>query len=194
VRSGYVTFGSLNNYCKVTVPTLAAWSAILARVERARLLMLVDTDSDGVKRLVNRLEASGIDRRRVQIERRMPYSKYFDLFRSIDVALDTFPYNGHTTTCDALWMGVPVVTQAGQRHVSRVGASLLSALDRKQWIAATTEQYIENATNLISNVKALINQRATLRRQMVASALTDAPAFTRKFESALRDRVSCIEG
>jgi protein O-GlcNAc transferase len=186
VKEGYITFGSFNNYAKVTEPVLCVWSKILMALDGSKLLMLVDTDAEGVECVRKRIESSGIHGDRVEIIRRLPYRSYLQLFNSVDVALDTFPYNGHTTTCDALWMGVPVVTLAGERHICRVGASLLSALGHCEWVARTPDEYPQIALSLAANAANSRHAPAALRHRVAASALIDAPAFTRKFETALK--------
>jgi predicted O-linked N-acetylglucosamine transferase (SPINDLY family) len=105
----------------------------------------------------------------------------------VDIALDTFPYHGTTTTCEALWMGVPVVTLAGQTHASRVGVSLLSNLGHPEWIATSPEGYVKIAVELAGDLPRLAQLRSTLRGRMEASPLMDAPGFAREIEAAYRE-------
>jgi predicted O-linked N-acetylglucosamine transferase (SPINDLY family) len=104
----------------------------------------------------------------------------------VDVALDTFPYNGTTTTCEALWMGVPVVSLIGDRHASRVGLSLLTAVGHTDWATETAEAYIEKAAELANNRELRQSLRSTLREDLTKSTLCDYAAQTTRFEAALR--------
>jgi predicted O-linked N-acetylglucosamine transferase (SPINDLY family) len=113
------------------------------------------------------------------------HAEHLAEYHDVDLALDTFPYTGTTTTCEALSMGVPVITRAGDRHAARVGASLLAALDLRELIAANENQYVEIARSLASNRAALATLRATLPERLASSTLCDAPAFARRFERAL---------
>jgi len=114
------------------------------------------------------------------------YSEHLTLYNRMDIALDTFPYHGTTTTCEALWMGIPVVCMAGLSHVSRVGVSLLSNLCLPEMVAATPEQYMQIAVDLANDLPRLQQLRSSLRQRMQVSPLMDAPRFARNFESAYR--------
>ena len=129
LEAGHVSFGSLNNFCKVTPPALAAWSRLLQAVPESRLLLHARAGShrDRVRAF---LAEQGISAERVEFVDFLPTAEYFGVYRQIDVALDPFPYGGGTTTCDALWMGVPVVSLAGQTAVGRGGLSILSNLEQ----------------------------------------------------------------
>jgi len=105
----------------------------------------------------------------------------------MDVALDTFPYNGTTTTCEAMWMGVPVVSRAGQTHVSRVGLSLLTSVGHRELATETDDAFVTTAVDLASNPQRLTDLRRALREQVRTSPLCQAAAFSRRFELALRD-------
>jgi predicted O-linked N-acetylglucosamine transferase (SPINDLY family) len=108
------------------------------------------------------------------------------LYHQVDIALDPFPYNGTTTTCEALWMGVPVVTLRGDRHAGRVGASLLSQIGLTDWIANSVEEYLKIAVTLARNPGVLDEFRHSLRPSIAASPLCDGSAFARKMEAAFR--------
>lgn len=110
--------------------------------------------------------------------------EHLEAYGRVDVALDPFPYNGTTTTCEALWMGVPVVTLAGRTHVARVGASLLTHLGAPEWIASSPDAYVACAATLASDLPALARIRGVLRERMAASPLCDAIGFTRGLEAA----------
>ena len=134
-----------------------------------------------------RLGERGIAAECVQLARWLPDSAaHLALYEQIDIALDPFPYNGTTTTCEALWMGVPVVTMRGDRHSARVGASLLTAAGMTDWIAGSADQYVEIASALAADPDALHRLRRSLRERLAASALCDGQGFARKMESAYR--------
>ncbi len=184
--NGFVTFGCLNNFCKVTGPTLALWAAVLARVPGSRLLLLAPPGS-ARRRAVDALHAAaGIDAGRVEFVGRQSRSAYLDTYRRIDVGLDTVPYNGHTTSLDAYWMGVPVVTLVGQSAIARGGWSQLSNLGRRDWAAHDAGRFVEIAAALAGDLDALAAHRASLRPRLLASPLTDAVRFARGVESAYR--------
>jgi predicted O-linked N-acetylglucosamine transferase (SPINDLY family) len=113
--------------------------------------------------------------------------EHMAIYHQIDVALDPFPYNGTTTTCEALWMGVPVVTLAGQSHAGRVGVSILNQIDLKECIAANQDEYLAIATRLAGNLDELAKLRNGLRERMMMSSLCDATGFTRMIEGAYRE-------
>ena len=114
-------------------------------------------------------------------------AEHLAMYRQVDIALDTFPYGGTTTTMEALWMGVPVVTLCGQTHMARVGASLLTHAGCPQWVAQTEVDFVDIAAGLASDPAALGELRNTLRGRLEASPLMDAPGFCRRFEAACRE-------
>jgi predicted O-linked N-acetylglucosamine transferase (SPINDLY family) len=133
-------------------------------------------------------EARGIARERVELLDWLPSRKaHLDLYGRIDIALDTFPYNGTTTTCEALWMGVPVITLAGDRHAARVGVSLLSRMGLTELVAQSPEEYVRLAVELAGDTDRLVQLRAGLRERMKNSGLCNAPAFTRDLEQSYRE-------
>ena len=137
---------------------------------------------------MQRLEALTEDTQRLVLSEYAPLpASHLARYGEIDIALDTFPYCGTTTTCEAMWMGVPVITLAGKIHLSRVGVSLLSNVGLNELIAGSTESYLDVATSLASSREKLATLRSGLRERMRASPLCDEPRFTRAFESALRD-------
>jgi len=147
-RTGPPTFGCLNNFAKVTDLTLDLWARLLLRVPEARLLVYARTEAhrDRVRRV---LRDAGVEESRAAFVGRQPFADYLDTYRLIDVALDPHPYGGGTTTCDALWMGVPVVSLAGRTAVSRAGSTLLANVGLERLVARTAEQYVELAAGLI---------------------------------------------
>jgi len=187
---GFVTFGSFNNLAKLTDRTIADWATVLSRVPESRLVLKSrPLGDDGTReRIAARFAAHGIGAERLNLLGRLASAEsHLAAYGQIDIALDTYPYNGTTTTCEALWMGVPVLTIAGRGHVSRVGVSLLRAIGMDELIAGTPSAYIERAVTLALDRARLAALRAALRPAMQQAPLMDAAAFCRKFETALRD-------
>ena len=187
-----ITFGCFNNFTKVTDLTLAAWGRLLARVSNSRILIKNHGMEDPeVRALVRgRCLACGLDPDRlVMLGRTERIEDHLGTYALVDVALDTFPYHGTTTTCEALWMGVPVITLAGDRHCARVGCSLLTATGHPEWIANDWEEYIAKAAALAADTAALTMLRASLRESMRASILCDASAQAGHFMRAIEAMV-----
>jgi len=182
-----VVFGSFNDLAKLSDPTIAAWGEILRRVPGSRLFL----KCNGLRferartRLLSRLDAAGIAPERVDtLAWTETHLDHLARYGQVDVGLDPFPYNGTTTTCEALWMGTPVVTLEGRVHHARVGASLLGAIGRPDLVARTAEEYIVRAVALAE--KARTHDRASLRAAMERSPLRDEADFARRFEGAMR--------
>ena len=185
LRAGHVTFGCMNNFCKVTAPALAAWSRLLNAVPASRLILHAHAGSHR-DRVLEFFARDGVPPERVTFVPMLPPADYFRAYEQIDVALDPFPYNGGTTTCDALWMGVPVVSLAGQTAVGRGGFSILSNLGLTELVAYDSEQYVRIAAELAGDLSRLGGLRQTLRERMQTSPLMDAPRFARNVETAYR--------
>jgi len=187
---GRVTFVSCNNPAKLTAEVVRLWSRVLTAIPNAKLMLkYVDWFSDPVvrKRYSAMFEASGVDADRLDFRGRdLRRVDQLALLNEADIALDPFPFNGSTTTFEALWMGVPVVTLAGQRFVGRVGASVLSALNLEELVASDEEDYVAKAVALAEDKIRLSGLRRTLRQRLAASPLCDAPGYTRSVETALR--------
>jgi predicted O-linked N-acetylglucosamine transferase (SPINDLY family) len=183
--NGFVTFGCLNNFCKVSPEALGAWAQILARVPNARLLLHTHagTHRDRVRRI---FADATVDPSRVEFLDYLPTDDYFRAYARVDIGLDSFPFNGGTTTCDAMWMGVPVVTLAGGLAVARAGVSLLSNVGLSRLIARSVDQYVQIACDVAADLEHLRTLRAGLRPQMEASPLMNAPQFARDMEHAYR--------
>jgi protein O-GlcNAc transferase len=186
-RNGFATIGCFQNYAKITDDTLRAWSRVLARIANTRLRIqtaaLID---DTVKtKLVTRLRAHGIDTARVTLAPYVDRRSYLSEYRGIDLILDTFPYPGGTTTCEALWMGVPTLTMLGDTLISRQGASLLTAAGLPNWIATDVDDYVQKAVRFLFDAEQLSSLRTNLRAQVAKSALFDAKSFARDLEAAL---------
>jgi predicted O-linked N-acetylglucosamine transferase (SPINDLY family) len=169
----------------VSPAALSAWSEILRALPDARLLLLTSPDADRVDALRRYFDARGVAPGRVEFVSRMPLALYLALYARADIGLDTFPYAGGTTTCDAAWMGVPVVTLAGNRPFARSGASILANLDLGDLVTDDAEGYVAAAIALARDRPRLARLRAELRPRMRASRLTDALRFARDFEAAL---------
>jgi len=185
LTAGHVTFGCLNSFCKVTDATLAAWCRLLTAVGDARLLLHASAGAnrDRVRQFV---AEQGVAPERLAFVDVLPLEQYLAVYAQIDVALDPFPYGGGTTTCDALWMGVHVVSLAGATAVGRGGVSILSNLELTELVAAGETQYVQIATALAGDLGRLGELRATLRRRMEQSPLTDEVRFARHVEAAYR--------
>jgi protein O-GlcNAc transferase len=189
IKNGYVTFGSFNTLVKVTDSMLKTWACIVNQVPRSRLLLKSAAFVSAIARdRVGRvLFSQGVDVDRITLLGPVPdHATHLAAYHQVDIALDTFPYHGTTTTCDALWMGVPVITLAGQTHVSRVGVSLLSSVGLSELIASTQDEYANIAVALAHHPHRLEDLRTNLRRQMKQSPLMDAAGFTREVEAAYR--------
>ncbi len=184
--NGFVTFGCLNNSCKVAGPALALWAAVLARVPRSRLLLLAPAGSARARVLDALHAAAGIEAGRVDFVGRQCRPAHLDTYNRIDVGLDTVPYNGHTTSLDAYWMGVPVVTRVGHSAVARAGWGQLSNLDQRDWAAHDDGQFVDASAALAGDLAALSSHRASLRHRLRASPLMDGPRFARGVEAACR--------
>jgi predicted O-linked N-acetylglucosamine transferase (SPINDLY family) len=189
-KNGFVTFGCLNNFAKVNHLALDLWAKLLAtplpNLGPSHFLLFCP-EGPHRDRVIAALTKHGIPKQNLHFFTRGPFLNYFNAYNQIDVALDTFPYCGGTTSCDALSMGVPVVTLAGDKPVARAGASILSAANLGHLMAQSPEEYVRIATELASNVAALGELRQSLREKLRGSPLTDAPAFTRHLENAYRE-------
>ncbi len=189
IVNGYVTFGSFNNFAKISDSVIRLWGEILAALPEARLRMKTMSLRDGEvqKALHDRLARLGCDVDRVTLSGPVPgLANHLARLAQVDIALDAYPYHGTTTTCDCLWMGVPVVTLAGDRHASRVGVSLLSSVGAQDLISTSAEMYVEKAVALARDRAALVRWRRELRPRMAASPLTDHVRFAGRLEAAYR--------
>ncbi|WP_423370437.1 tetratricopeptide repeat protein [Burkholderia sp. LMG 32019] len=183
--AGHVTFGCLNNPCKLTDRTLRLWAGLFARVPDARLVVTAPQGT-GRDRLVERLRAHDIPPARVDCVPYRPRADYLATYLGIDIALDTFPYNGHTTTLDALWMGVPVVTRVGRTAVGRGGLSQLANLGLHALAADSDAAFVDSAAALARDLPALAALRRELRARVERSPLMDGARFAREIEAAYR--------
>lgn len=184
--NGYVTFGSLNGFKKVSDTALELWASVLAAVPNSRLLAVVPEGS-ARERVLRACQKHGVASERVELCAPLPRAQYFACYGRIDMALDSLPYAGGTTSLDALWMGVPVVTLKGDIAIARSGATLLGALNLPELVAVSAEGYIESARRVTHDLGALAELRASLRARLLASPLLDAPRFAHGFEQTLLD-------
>jgi predicted O-linked N-acetylglucosamine transferase (SPINDLY family) len=188
-RQGHVTFGSFNDLKKTQPAVIRAWAEILNRVPGSRLLLKCSSFVDATTRdrYAKSFAEAGADPERVRMVPRVASTEeHLGLYGKIDIGLDPFPYNGTTTTCEALWMGVPVVTLRGDRHAGRVGASLLGRVGLGDWIADTKEGYVALAVSWASRRDELAALRRELRERVARSPLRDARGLTRAIEDAYR--------
>lgn len=185
-EAGHITFGAFNAPSKISSAMCMRWAQILASVPESRLLIA------GVAALAKRasmlasLEQAGIGAHRVDLEPRVDLDRYYALFGRVDIALDTYPYGGGTTTFDALWMGVPVVTALGAPPGSRSAGSILEMLGLGDWIAPSIDGYVDLAVKQAGDREGIARLRRSLRPRLAGSALMDEHRFVRNFEAALR--------
>ncbi|MBX3358546.1 MAG: hypothetical protein KF745_08960 [Phycisphaeraceae bacterium] len=189
-----VVFGSFNNLAKIGDRAIALWTRVLDAVPASRLVIKnLSLRDAGVREMLReRLAGHGVPMDRLELlEPPEIVEDHLKVYSQVDIALDTFPYNGTTTTCEALWMGVPVVALEGPPapdggHAGRVGLTLLSAVGRREWVGATPDDYAAIAAALASDRGSLASIRRSLRAQVAASVLCDGPAFAQRFSGALR--------
>ncbi len=185
LNAGFFTFACLNNFCKVNTTIQNLWAQVLWEVPSSRLLMLADPGSY-LQQTIAWFAQQGIEPGRIQFVPSQPRREYLKMYHQIDLCLDSLPYNGHTTSLDSLWMGVPVVTLVGQTIVGRAGLSQLINLGLEELVAWTPEQYVRIATDLAGDSSRLSELRRTLRQRLQASALMDSVRFTQGIQDACR--------
>ena len=185
---GTITFGSLHNLAKLNAATLDLWANVLRAVPNARLRIVrraLDATMQG--RLRAAFDQRGIDLQRIEMRPDWPEGQtHLSHYQAIDIALDVVPWSGHTTACEGLWQGVPIITRRGNRHAGRMVASVLHSLGLDDWVAETDVEFVEIARRWSSDLTGLSVLRAALRGRMSHSRLCDGPRFTRGFEAALR--------
>jgi protein O-GlcNAc transferase len=186
-RNGRITFGCLNKLAKLSASAARLWAEVLSAVPGSRLLLAGPAGASEQREVLSRLARLGLPVSRVEIAGRASTRQaYLARFAEIDLCLDPVPFNGITTTCDSLWMGVPVITLAGQVFAARAGVSLLTSAGLGTCVTSTPREYIRIATLLAGEISTLAGLRRRLRDQVRSSALLDGPAFARKWESAIR--------
>ena len=191
-NNGYITFGSLNNSPKINDYVIETWCEILKRVDNSKLILKnrIYEDDEIRKFTLDKFEGLGIDLGRIDLRTYVKDDyEHLNLYNEIDIALDTFPYNGTTTTMEALWMGVPVISLTGQAHVSRVSFSILKQLGLEHLSVHNRPIYIDKAIELANNSAYLESLRANLRNAMANSSLCDATGFTRTLEAVYAETI-----
>jgi predicted O-linked N-acetylglucosamine transferase (SPINDLY family) len=188
LQNGRVTFGCFNNPAKLSDSALATWTELLQRVPESCLLLkyrgLDDPAVGG--RLVEQFAARGVRSERVKLRGSAAYADYLAEYRDVDIALDPFPFGGGVTTCDALWMGVPVVTWAGDTYASRHGFSHVTAVGLAELAAADAEGYVARAAGLAQDLSRLAELRACLRARVARAPLCDGQRLANELLAALR--------
>jgi predicted O-linked N-acetylglucosamine transferase (SPINDLY family) len=183
--AAHVTFGCLNNLCKFNDRTLALWARVLNAVPHSRLVMLAPPGSYR-QQMLAKFAAAGIESHRIELVPRQPRERYLQTYHRIDLGLDTVPYNGHTTSLDSYWMGVPVVTLVGDKAVGRAGLSQLTNLNLTELVAHSEEEFVKISVGLANDIPRLAKLRSTLRATMQKSPLMDAGRFVKNIEAAYR--------
>lgn len=186
-RNGWPTLGAAHNFAKVNPGVLAAWAAAAAAVPGARVALAGIPGGSAGARVLDAFAAAGVAAERVALHPGMPRADYYRFLSTLDVALDAFPYAGGTTTCDALWMGVPVVTLAGRHGSARSGASLLATAGMGQCIAQSLTEYVAACVRLCADRDALAHMRANLRPRLARSPLMDVRGFVSGMEALYRE-------
>jgi predicted O-linked N-acetylglucosamine transferase (SPINDLY family) len=185
LKKGHVTLGCFNNPCKLTDRTLDLWAGVMRALPEAQLRLMAPPGRHR-GRVVARLEANGIAPARLSFVEFRPREEYLRFYHDVDLGLDTLPYNGHTTSLDALWMGVPIVTRVGDTCVGRAGLSQLFHLDLLEFVADSDTAFVAIAASLAADLERLRALRASLRERMRRSPLMDAERFAHCIEHAYR--------
>ncbi len=188
VKNGFITFGSFNNNMKINTQTISLWSRVLKANPGSRFVMKFPGADE--KQLagfyVDMFREFDITPDRIEFYGWKSPIEHLELYNHVDIALDTFPYNGTTTICEAMWMGVPTVSLVGQLHASRVGLSILSQVGLEFFAASSSDEYVKKANALAKNIESLEKIRASMRQRMLASSLCDAKSFASGVEAAYR--------
>lgn len=187
--SNKITFGSFNNITKINNTVIRLWSRLLNEIEHSQLLIksLVFEDASASNKFLEKFKRYGVDQDQLILIKYAPdYQGHMALYNSVDVALDTFPYNGTTTTCEALWMGVPVLTLSHVSHRGRVSKSILSRVGLDDFSADSEQDYIDRARALINSPSSLIDLKRQLRSRMLDSVLTSSSQHAREMDNAFR--------
>lgn len=185
-QNNYITFGSFNNLAKMNDGVIRVWCEILKMLPDSKLFIKNPSLTDRKTRItcLEKFNLFEIDESRITLTGHTPGRyEHLSLYGNIDIALDTFPYNGTTTTCEALWMGLPVITLCGNYHAARVSASLLTAADRSEWIASSETEYVDMALQLARDIDSLKSIRQKQRDHLKNTALYDHKKFVRALEN-----------
>lgn len=201
--NGYVTFGCLSNLVKLNDTVVSLWSRILANIPDSRLFLMAPQLGEPSARqlLLDRFLAHGVAGNRLHMQGAMPRIEYLGQYQNVDIVLDTFPYTGGTTTVEALWMGVPVLTMDGDSMLACQGVSIMTNVGLSDWVAVDADDYFIKAVSHASDLQGLISLRSKVRQQVLRSPVYDVSQFAIDFEAALRgmwqqwcDRPQAVHG
>ncbi len=187
-QNGFVTFSSVNNFTKVTPDVQRMWAELLKAVPNSRLILQTSAmASQHTQKVVTKIFSdAGVSPDRLDFRPWSNLETYFQLLDRSDMTLDPYPFNGGTTTCHSLWMGAPVITLAGDRHASRMGLSMMTAIGLPEFVAHTPEEYVQIAVRFANDLPRLREIRAGMRDRLKASPLLDGAGYTRNLEAAYR--------
>jgi predicted O-linked N-acetylglucosamine transferase (SPINDLY family) len=187
LKNGYLTFGSFNNFSKIDQDSIALWSEMLLAIPSSRLLLA--TVPEGILRneIIDEFRDRGIDPQRLNIHSKLPKEQFLQLLQTADISLDPVTVNGATTTCDSLWLGVPVISKKGSRFRERAGLSLLKAAGIPEFAANDNDACVRLAVSLANDLPKLAGIRANLRRALTNSPLLDEKAFTKDLETIYKN-------
>jgi protein O-GlcNAc transferase len=196
LRTGFTTFGSFNRLSKLTPAVIDAWTKVLLAIDGSRLVLKSRAfrDSRTRDRIAAAFRTRGLDPRRLELRADSPHRQMLDEYSGIDIALDPFPFNGGLTTCEAIWMGVPVLALRGDSLISRQSASLLCAANLEDWIVEGVEALVREAARRAADVPGLAQLRSELRTRVEASPLLDAGTFAERFGACLKRMVDGSRG
>lgn len=188
LANGYITFGCFNNLTKLSNEAVALWAKILQKTPGSRLILKARQlrEVSVQQGIMDRFAAHGIGFERIVLKGSVPQAEYLAPYQQVDIALDPFPYPGITTSIESLWMGVPVLTLAGDSFLSRQGVGILTNIGMHEWIATNADDYVARAISHARDLQRLADMRNGLRQRVLASPIIDAPRFARNFETALR--------
>ena len=190
IKNKYFTFGSFNNFDKINEEVISVWSNILKKIENSKLVLKTSSKRLATKRLKELFEKKGVLDSIKFIEREREFEKHLENYNEIDIALDTFPYNGVTTSFEAIWMGVPVLTMAGYNFNSRCGESINKNLNMEQLIAKDEEDYVQKVVNLTNNTDDYISIRKSIFLDAIKSPLFNTKDYSKSFFEALEEIVN----
>ena len=185
-HTGHITFGSLNSMFKLTPQLLALWSRLLAAVPESKLVLATVPEGAPRARISREFESNGVDAARLEFHGFLSWDQFWALHGRIDIALDSFPCNGGATSCETLWLGVPLVSLTGGAFLARAGLSILTTIGLPELVAHGEDEYLRIACDLAGDRVRLARLRAGMRERMRASPLLAAAAFTRDLENCYR--------
>ena len=186
-KNGFLTFGAFHQAVKISSAARRLWAEILAQVPDSRLLVVGVAQGRAQDDLLRDLTGARVSRERIRCVPYAPLEEYLRLFGEVDIALDSLPFSGGTTSCDTLWMGVPIVTVPGSRSVSRSASSVVSNVGLTEWVASSPEDYVRRAVRFAGERERLAELRGSMRSRMAASPLMNEARFVRDLEQAYRE-------